>query len=94
MRTDDSIMASKQRRNEVTVGVPSQQAVVELRGSVTWTDGIRLEVASGNPPQPRAKLYWDGNPLKLKTGDVVVIQVRRDAARGKGPQEPLPGSIK
>ena len=48
-----------------------------LTGIVTFTDGMRLEITFGSPPQPDAKFYVDGNPLGLETGDEVILALAR-----------------
>ena len=50
---------------------------MSLTGRVTFTDGFRLEITCGKAPKPQAQLYWDGNPLELKRGELVEIEVRR-----------------
>lgn len=48
-----------------------------LTGTVTWSDGMRLEITFGQAPKPDAKLYVDGNPLGLKQADQVIVALAR-----------------
>ena len=54
-----------------------------LNGTVTFTDGMRVEITCGKQPKPDAKFYIDGNPLGLKVRDEVIVAV----ARRKEPEE-------
>jgi hypothetical protein len=56
---------------------------MKLQGHVTWTDGMRLEIACGNPPKPYGKIYLDANPDKLELGDLVEIEIRAIEASRK-----------
>lgn len=48
-----------------------------LTGTVTYADGMYLEITLGKSPHPDAKLYVDGNPLGLKKSDEVIVALAR-----------------